>query len=128
MRFLILLLAAPLCLSAQVEVDTVVELGHNLYNGRYIPELNRLYVMARDRVIALDCSTWQKTAEFPTDAPGGGCRFAWNPVRNKLYVALKYTGINSLDSTLVIDVTADTAWWIAPRYDDLAYSASWDRL
>ncbi len=124
MKKLVLLLAIPLALMAQVEVDTVIDVGHCLYGGYYIPELDKLYAMCASRVVVLNCSTWQRIAEFPADAPYGGGRFAWNPDRHKLYVKFNYI----MDSTLVVDVAADTAWWILPGYKDIEYVASEDLL
>lgn len=121
-----LLLFLPVALLGQVEVDTVVDLGHQLYSGScYIPELNRLYVTASYRVIGLDCSTWQKTAEFPTSAYSSSAAFAWSPVRGKLYVALnpEYG-----DSMLVIYTDADTSRWIPVSCRCIQYVASRDRL
>ncbi len=118
------LLALPLCLFAQVEVDTIIDLGRCIYGGHYIPELNKLYAMGPYWVVALDCSTWQKTAEFPTDAPYGGTKYIWNPLRHKLYVSINYL----MDSTLVIDAVTDSAWWIRPGFKDIEYVASKDLL
>jgi hypothetical protein len=126
MKALCLVLLVPVALLAQVEVDTVIDLGHNLFNGHYIPELNKLYVMAPYRLIALECSTWQVTAEFPNEALYGGCAFAWNPLRRKLYVSFNY--VNTRDSMLVVYADADTARWVSPALYAPEYVASGDML
>ena len=126
MKRLILLLALPLALFAQVEVDTIIDLGHYLFNGHYIPEFNKLYVMAPYRLIALECSTWQVTAEYPHEALYGGARFAWNPLRQKLYVS--FWNVNTRDSMLVVYPDADTARWVSPALYAPTYVASRDLL
>jgi hypothetical protein len=59
MRVAVLLLA-PITLSAQVVVDTVVRgLPTRCFESYFIPELNKLYMRGRGRFIVLDCSTYQ---------------------------------------------------------------------
>lgn len=114
----------PSCVLAQVEIDTIVDLGRCITSGHYILEMNKLYAMGPHWVVGVDCSTWQKTAEFPTDAPYGGTIYAWCSAQHKLYVS-----INPLmDSTLVIDALSDSAWWIRPGFCDIEYVASHDLL
>jgi hypothetical protein len=133
MKALCLVLLVPAALLAQVEVDTVIRLNANLFNGYYIPELNKLYVHSPYRLLAVDCSTYQQVAEFPNEALYGGCAFAWNPLRRKLYVSFDY--VNARDSMLVVYADADTARWVSPALlepeyvasGDLLYGATWRR-
>ncbi|MEO0069199.1 MAG: hypothetical protein ABIK18_00170, partial [candidate division WOR-3 bacterium] len=59
MRKLMFLLV-PMALFAQgVEIDTVIPLLSRLYNGFFIPELNKLYISAEYRIFVVDCSLYQ---------------------------------------------------------------------
>ncbi|MFO7676698.1 MAG: hypothetical protein R6X12_10330 [bacterium] len=128
MKKFLFLLTLPLVLSAQVEVDTVIDLARLLFNGHYVPELNKLYLMASDRLIVLDCSTWQKTAEFVTGS-FGSAEFAWNPLRRKLYATFQTFYPEDDDGRmLVIYADADTARWISTECKSIDYVASKDQL
>jgi DNA-binding beta-propeller fold protein YncE len=116
----LLLVLVPLVLSAQVEVDTFMRLPTRLGEAFFIPEVNKLYVMPRgnggENLYVLDCSTYTLKTQIPFGPPPAGTRtrFSWNPLRQKLYV----TSRSPLDSTLVIDVTADTViGWLKVYHD-----------
>ena len=104
MRRLVLALV-PLALFAQVEVDTVVRLPSRLSGGGYfVPELNKLYVMGQSDIFVVDCSTYSLKVPIPLGFAGGTTHYSWNWRRQKLYVVAN----PSIDSTLVIDVAADS--------------------
>jgi DNA-binding beta-propeller fold protein YncE len=119
-KFLLLLI--PLVLLAQVQVDTVIHLPSYLFNGFFIPELNKLYVHSRNRILVVDCSTYQLKAEIPTTSPDNPASFAWSPRWQKLYFCVFQT------SLMVIDAVADTVLKRIPFVGPLEYAASVDRL
>ncbi len=95
----------PLALFAQVEVDTIVRLPAGLSGGAYfISELNKLYVMGHSDIFVVDCSTYSLKAQIRLDDAGGITDYSWSPRCQKLYVIAN----RSIDSTLVIDATADS--------------------
>ncbi|MBM3323054.1 hypothetical protein FJY69_06220, partial [candidate division WOR-3 bacterium] len=125
----LLLVLAPLALLAHVQVDTVIRLDSYLFEGCFIPELNKLYIQSRYRILVVDCSTYQLKAEIPIRPRDGVPDFAWNRQRQKLY--FRTNAAPRVDSLLVIDAVGDTLIrWIPARYGGgpLAYVSSSDRL
>lgn len=118
----LVLVAIPVVLFAQVEVDTSIRLPTRLGQAYFIPELNKLYVMpfyGKGELFVVDCSTYSPKVSIPIGAAGATSRFSWNSSRQKLYV----TSRHPMDSTLVIDCAADSVirWLNVPRewYNDV---------
>ena len=122
MRRWLLLLLIPVVLFAQVEIDTVIRLPYFVFNGCFIPELNKLYIHSSYHLLALDCSTYQLKAEIPTTSPDNPASFAWSPRRQKLYFCVSQT------SLMVIDAVADTVLKQVPYVGPLAHAAAADRV
>jgi DNA-binding beta-propeller fold protein YncE len=98
-----LLVLMPLILSAQVQVDTVIQLPTDgLGRGFYIPTLNKLYLTGSEGYLVLDCSTYQVRTQIPSQT--GLTHFSWNRLRQKLYITCNPRP----DSTLVIDAVDDS--------------------
>jgi hypothetical protein len=112
-RLVLVLMLAPITLSAQVVIDTVVRgLPSRCFQSYFIPELNKLYMCGRDRFIVLDCSTYQVKTQILTTT--GSAHYAWNWRRHKLYVDCNPRP----DSTYVIDAVADSiVGWISGHRD-----------
>jgi DNA-binding beta-propeller fold protein YncE len=116
----LLLVLVPIILSAQVEVDTFMRLPTTSGDAFFIPEVNKLYVMPHgysgNDLYVLDCSTYTLKTQIPFGPPpvGVNTRFSWSPLQHELYVTFR----TPVDSTLVVDVTADTiVGWLKVYHD-----------
>jgi hypothetical protein len=100
-------LLVPMALLAQVAVDTVIRLPTKLGQAFFVPELDRLYTMpayGNSDLFVVDCSTYSLETQIPIGVAGSHTHFSWSSPRRKLYVVAN----PNIDSTLVIDATADS--------------------
>ncbi len=94
-----------------VEIDTVIPLLSRLYNGFFIPELNKLYISAEYRIFVVDCSLYQ-VETIPFGWSGGGFFSSYNWRQRKLYISNE----SYMNGVVVIDVDVDTILrWIPER-------------
>ncbi len=123
----LLLLLLPSVLFAQVEVETIIKLPKFLDNGYYLPEFNKLYVHGDSGLFVVDCSTYQLLTVIPDNFRGSYIFFHYDRARNRLYYN---AGWQDYDTTVIIDVTADTVIKRIPAWskDRWAYNSILNRL